>query len=529
MKKLFTLLVVASLALTIQAQEYPGGVTGTNLWLKANDGVTFTGTELDGWVDQTTTNTFTKTGTIGYHPDALNFNPKVSISNALLISGVPDNRLDGNTSIHYVDGFAVYLGTRNQYCLIGGVDQGTHYGPAIFAGDNAGTAQVAVGNGSNSVHAQADHPGLNSFNILNLDVSLLARPFATGRLNGGTLTMTSGNTTVESFDLKPMIGGTNNGTGSGWYRFDGEVAEMILYPTSLSGAEKLKIESYLAVKYGITLNTSSYVSSDGTVIWNNSSFWHDVFGIAKDDDSGLEQASSNSINTGSGNGTGQTGKGNIVLSSPSTLADGDFLMIGHDNGALSLQPGDVPAGLYQKRLGREWKVKHTNDVGTLSLSFELDGIITAAEGLGSNTSDFNILIDEDGNGDFTTGTVTQLNPTTVTGTLLQFTNVTLPEGAVFTFSMSLNKEWTNGLITGIWHTAGNWTPNGVPGPTDNVIITDVVGEFTTIAIPATCKDLTIETGAELEIAGTTLIYHGNVTVEGGGKLNLAGTATMKYE
>ncbi|NVK50536.1 MAG: DUF11 domain-containing protein, partial [Cyclobacteriaceae bacterium] len=214
----------------------------------------------------------------------------------------------------------------------------------------------------------------------------------------------------------------------------------IMYPASHTPAERNIIESYLAVKYGITLDpfVGQYVNSSGNTIWNNTTYWHDVFGIGKDNASGLIQVNSNSYNSGSGDGTGQSGKGNIVLSNPSSLDDGDFLMIGHDNGALTTQTSDLPASLGAFRLTREWKVKRTGDPGSLDLVFDLAGLTFN----GTQASDFKLVIDSDGDGNFTTGTPTVIDASGFVSDRASFTGVSLPDNSVFTLVTGPgNPEW----------------------------------------------------------------------------------------
>jgi len=59
-----------------------------------------------------------------------------------------------------------------------------------------------------------------------------------------------------------------------------------------------KIHSYLAIKYGITLPAFDYVNSGGNIVWNrvgNSGYSSNIFGIGRDDDSGLYQKQSRSV------------------------------------------------------------------------------------------------------------------------------------------------------------------------------------------------------------------------------------------
>lgn len=73
-------------------------------------------------------------------------------------------------------------------------------------------------------------------------------------------------------------------------QFTGYSPEMIIYGRMLSQLERRKVETYLAMKYGITL-WGSYISPDDHLIWNNNdtSYHHRVTAIAKYSDSSLSQ------------------------------------------------------------------------------------------------------------------------------------------------------------------------------------------------------------------------------------------------
>ena len=79
--------------------------------------------------------------------------------------------------------------------------------------------------------------------------------------------------------------------GDNGNRFNGRIAEVIVFSEILNSSNRKKVESYLALKYGITLfnNTAepqNYTAADGTTLWNsttNASYHHNVAGIFKDD------------------------------------------------------------------------------------------------------------------------------------------------------------------------------------------------------------------------------------------------------
>ena len=130
---------------------------------------------------------------------------------------------------------------------------------------------------------------------------------------------------------------------------DARVAEVITYSSRKNDAsERNKIESYLGIKYGITLGTNgtsqNYVNSDGNVIWNtttNSGFNWNIAGIGRDDLSKLTQKQSRSSNSASevAIGLGEVNTTNTANTNTFSV-DKQFLVWGSNNLALS-QNGTV--------------------------------------------------------------------------------------------------------------------------------------------------------------------------------------------
>ena len=74
----------------------------------------------------------------------------------------------------------------------------------------------------------------------------------------------------------------------------GGMGEFIIFPSILNAAQNLQVESYLAIKHGITLgsptNLSNYTSSNGTTLWTgNATYQNKIIGIGRDDVSVLLQ------------------------------------------------------------------------------------------------------------------------------------------------------------------------------------------------------------------------------------------------
>ena len=222
--------------------------------------------------------------------------------------------------------------------------------------------------------------------------------------------------------------------------FDGNLAEMIyILDSQITPLKQNQIESYLALKYGTTLGNGTtpvnYTASDATVFWTGSNtYQNDVFGIGTDSASGLVQTRSNSMNTGSGAGTGQSQKGNLVLATNTSLADRRFLMIGNDAAALTqtvIAPGQAASiAVGSTRINRAWKVANTGGVGAVDLSFDTTGLGSQAGGAIANN--YALMIDNDGDGNFNTGVLSFYTATGGTGKKVNFAGTALNNNVVFT-------------------------------------------------------------------------------------------------
>src|SRR5262249_50097182 len=107
---------------------------------------------------------------------------------------------------------------------------------------------------------------------------------------GGNLAGTLAGNTRSSADVNDAIGARFDAGASEF--FSGSIAEIVTYPnTSHTTAARNKIETYLGLKYGITLQ-HDYVSAVGATVWSrsfNAAYNTNITGIARDDNSGLTQ------------------------------------------------------------------------------------------------------------------------------------------------------------------------------------------------------------------------------------------------
>ena len=154
--------------------------------------------------------------------------------------------------------------------------------------------------------------------------------------------------------------------------FDGPMAEIIAFSQDLSDVRRILIENYLSAKYNIALGTNDIYTMD------NSGYDFEVTGIGQD-----------------GNGLSHRdaiGTGAVRIWNPNDLDNNEYLLWGHDNGAMGSTTSGVDGVVIEERLQRTWAISEAGDVGTVSISFDLGAL---ANPLGSN---LRLLVDRNGNG-----------------------------------------------------------------------------------------------------------------------------------
>jgi hypothetical protein len=119
------------------------------------------------------------------------------------------------------------------------------------------------------------------------------------------------------------------------------------------------------------------------------------------------------------------GSGVVRMWNPNGLANGEFLIWGHNSLNLSGGNTDVDGVIIQERISRVWRVSEVGDVGTVSISVDLSGTLGTA--LGNN---LRLLIDRDGDG-FADNDVTPVAGS-FSGTVVTFSGINLQNGDRFT-------------------------------------------------------------------------------------------------
>lgn len=207
--------------------------------------------------------------------------------------------------------------------------------------------------------------------------------------------------------------------------FKGQIAELLVYNSVLRGKTRQSIETYLALKYGISLtNGKDYLSFDKKVIFNlenRQGYSSRIAGIGRDDASGLLQKQAHS-----------TEKENLITIgvdeiTPSNAAnkalieDGTFL-IWSDNNALPIltTPNDVS---YPQLLQRQWMMQATGATASnLATTVQLD-ITTVFNDKTLDPSKYLLVMDASGKGTFLPENVKYILASSLENNILTFKNI----------------------------------------------------------------------------------------------------------
>ena len=366
----------------------PGNVSGTQLWLRADAGVNGAAT-VSQWDDQSGNGRNAIQNNTNYRPtykdNEANFNPTFYYTNHFL--DVPyASELNGADLTVFVvvdlDGGSSWRSpwtTRDDAPSRGHIlyyNNGYRYWTGH--GTNGGWDQLVRGDTTSNYEILTTTSDDRNNGRIRKSIFLQG-------LYLGNQTVDFSPNTQRPF----RIGKGASESANGAYPWYGDIAEIIVYPSHLSSSNRRKIESYLAVKYGITLDQSNngknYYDSGGTRIWrasNNNGYGNDIAGLGRDDTSDLDQKISKSINndaivttatTNDFTSTNQDG-GRISLSGSNRR----FLIWSNDDGGHGWTNNGAPAG--GKIFERKWKVQKTRanqhtvniQVDTADPDFDMD-------------------------------------------------------------------------------------------------------------------------------------------------------------
>lgn len=406
----------------------PGGVTsGLDFWFDPAVNVVTSGTSVTQWGDRSVSgnNPVLAQGTASLSPtfspgsSSSNFNPYVDFtSNTRLHQTV--------TGSNYAQSHSTFAAYRNNQAAPGSIyahflrfssasnsDGGSHrwgFGYNIYPG--------AKSVGIHYISAPFSNGSLGPYITYQYNQYNTSKEWATGTTGivsaiidqAGSQTIMGfdgnesvNNVTVNNSGLTPYnyltVGGGSTYGQRGWGQ------EIIEYSRALSLIERQKVNTYLAIKYGITLDQTAatdYLTSDASIIWNattNAAYSNDIASIGRDDLSALDQKQSKSVNPDAivTIGLGSIEATNMDNSNTFTN-DTNFLVWGNDNASTAVVNTGIPS-TFSEKTTRNWLVNETGAVGNT-----LVRIPNSAVAGFSSTTELALFVADDE--DFTTNLVT---------------------------------------------------------------------------------------------------------------------------
>ena len=472
--------------------EAPGGVTSDlDLWLKADqvDGITYAadGSDVNQWTDNGKGNNANVVVT-GQEPvyrnsnaRNFNFNPVIDFTNnnntanrdmTYIINDGSRQELQGTGGFNTNDIFIVLMPDPTITTTMIPLDTFTSKDP-----DGQTYTEDVTGMGYGAYTGRFSDERLSYCIATTSETSASSPENGYGRAdtNSGkdynqiqivNIRQNTADTDMELYFNANQVGSETNDTsrykminnGRFWLgrsqywngSFDGRIAEVITYGARQADAnltqERNRVQSYLALKYGITLGINGtaqdYVNSDGTVIWDQSTnsgvYNYDIAGIGRDDASELNQKQSRSVNddfdgtdpiTSRTQGILTMGLNDIyntnkdhISSNPTTFDDKQFLVWGNNGANLNLAATTISVNMSAgispalttnvsfTAMQRIWKVQETGgDIASVKVRIPQSAIrninrpgrfymFVSSTGVFDPTADYTVMTaDEDGN------------------------------------------------------------------------------------------------------------------------------------
>jgi hypothetical protein len=370
-----------------QLNKYPGGVDNVQVWLKADDMVLrplANSNEMDMWLndinatDRNVTFTYDDVSQSGkLRPTLLRASYKMNFNNAVYFGGT--HFLASKTGItgfsNAITVFGIYIAekgkneTRMYYMGFGSTDptSSSTRRPSI------GFSPRETGGRVRLTGARDGHGGYE-INTTALQTTYVpeGKDYVTFRFSGTEYSLDKSGKQLAGATvgaLKPnegiIIGGASISTGF----FSGQLGEVIVYNRKLSASDTNKIESYLATKYGITLDNAAYTSSKGTIFWpwgrTGQGYHNNIAGILRDDDNTSIPVSRstasgaaltvNTVGTKFQPGVGVTNKVPLPVNN-SAIYWGTNIGSNYQSSKVS----DGGCGYTEMLEGKYWKFKKTN-------------------------------------------------------------------------------------------------------------------------------------------------------------------------
>ncbi|GAP63451.1 hypothetical protein ARMA_1874 [Ardenticatena maritima] len=313
----------------------PGGVGITNgsssleLWLKADAGVTTSGSSVSTWADQSGHGADVTQGSATSQPThvtslaSLNNQPAVQFDGSNDYLNIPASVIEGKTAFSFFTAFQWNGGNAWQRLWDFGSNT-TYNGFVTTRNDTTNTPRFAI-----TTSGQPNEERLTFNNALPANSGQIVDivwgvPNGEGWRNGASEASGSG------YTLTPQDVGTisQHYIGKSIYTVDpylnAYIGDYIVFSAALNDTERILVENYLSAKYNVALSANDVYDGDDNA---NGDFDLDVAGIGQ---------------YGGNKHTQAHAAGMIVVDRTFLNDDGDWLLFGHNVAANSNVTTDLP-------------------------------------------------------------------------------------------------------------------------------------------------------------------------------------------
>ncbi|MGF6849824.1 hypothetical protein QFZ51_005059 [Chitinophaga sp. W3I9] len=447
------------------AVKYPGGVSsGKLVWLRADLGTSANAdnTPIGSWNDYSSNGNNMSQNTPASQPvyfnnatNNMNFNPVVKFNGGANVI----NAMTGVTSL---------------------LKTGTYTGEAaFFAGSQSNTVAAVIYTEPAGTGTQFTLHATWSDNVVYWDAPYISNrlSYNAGDINNQIILWTATNDNnlaanrqsiyrnglnVANGNNNSVLTGNNTPFQLGWNgpnSYSGRMGDLIVYANALTPNEQQRVNTYMAIKYGISLNNgaSNYLATDGSTVWNaatNTGYGNYITGIGRDDAEDLNQKQSRNTAAGIQLAIGLNSLSETNLENANSFTADKSYMIWGDNAGSSLFKTPLtghPVANY--RMARVWRVQETGTVGNVQVAVPYDALPNAAQTYLIISNDATI----DGSDQFIPVTATTLN-----GVKQYAANVDLTNGQYFTYGASIKTP--GGVVgTSLWLRADAGTSSTTDG------------------------------------------------------------------
>lgn len=387
----------------------PGGIpVDLNLWLRADAEVFNTGTiqatdgqNVESWGDQTVADhdveQLVTTAQPLWRENSINFNPAVDFERNDDVLTNPNSPFVNDDYDESNIFFVAVEDTRQASSLFGFRPDPSRIQAHYTWSD--GNIYFDIGGAGAPARISAAAPFVVGEPTVGTFINSVSNSNQEININGNTLISDNSGQSLKATNTEIGKWSTTGG-------LNGKIAEFITYSSDLTLTEKNQIQSYLGLKYGITLDQSAvsgginYSDSSGATYWSQDTgdvYENDIFGLGRDDTTDLDQRVSQSVNsdaiiTMALDNDFLTANTDIATRTTAHGNDRQFLTLANNNVSTALQTTELDTATYSERIGREWQIQKTaNFAQTVNLKF--DGF----------DDEFVVLMDADG--DFSSGAV----------------------------------------------------------------------------------------------------------------------------